>query len=287
VKEWTVQTDELLYTKIARHIAETGSPLPVLHGEHVGFLGVVYSIVLAPFYGLLDPVAAYDAAHVVNAVLFASTAIPVFLLGRRFLPRECALVVAGLSIAIPWAVNTATAMSESAAYPAFVWAMLACHLALAEPSPRHDLLAIGGLALAFFTRPQFLVLAAVLPIAAPGRRGPRQVFGRHRVLAGAVAVAVRRHPLAALGGTHQLSGLRRDRDGGSLLPSGVWKSAALHIDIVAVGLGVIPFLLGQRGCTRTSAAGRLRRGRLPCSRASRCRCWCWRRPPTTCGSART
>jgi hypothetical protein len=31
---------------------------------------------------------------------------------------------------------------------------------------------------------------------------------------------------------------------GSLLPSGVWKSAALHIDIVAIGLGVIPFLLG-------------------------------------------
>ena len=46
-------TDELLYTKLAQHIAETGSPLPVLHGEHVGFLGVVYSILLAPFYGSL------------------------------------------------------------------------------------------------------------------------------------------------------------------------------------------------------------------------------------------
>ncbi len=35
-------TDELLYAKLARHTAETGSPLPVLHGDHVGFLGVVY-----------------------------------------------------------------------------------------------------------------------------------------------------------------------------------------------------------------------------------------------------
>ena len=155
-------TDELLYTKIARHIADTGSPLPVLHGEHVGFLGVVYSILLAPLYGAFDPVTAFDAAHVLNAVLFASAAIPIYLLARRVVPPECALVVALLSIAIPWAVNTATVMSEAAAYPVFVWAVLACHGALARPSPRRDALAIGGLALAFFTRPQFLVLAGVL-----------------------------------------------------------------------------------------------------------------------------
>ena len=86
-------TDELLYSKLAQHIADTGSPLPVLHGAHAGFLGVVYPILLAPFYGSLDPVAAYDAGHAVNAVLFASTAIPVFLLARRLVPRECALVV--------------------------------------------------------------------------------------------------------------------------------------------------------------------------------------------------
>jgi len=47
-------TDELLYTKLARHTAETGSPLPVLHGDHVGFLGVVYPLVLSPFYGAFD-----------------------------------------------------------------------------------------------------------------------------------------------------------------------------------------------------------------------------------------
>ena len=181
VKEWTVMTDELLYAKLAEHIADTGSPLPVLHDQHVGFLGVVYPIVLAPFYGSLDPVAAFDAGHAVNVVLFASTAIPVFLLARRIVPRECALVVALLSIAIPWAVNTATLMSESAAYPAFAWAVLACHGALAEPSPRRDAVAIAALALAFFTRPQFLVLAALLPLGALVVDGPRRAFERHRV----------------------------------------------------------------------------------------------------------
>jgi hypothetical protein len=246
VKEWTVMTDELLYTKLAQHVADTGSPLPVLHGEHVGFLGVVYPILLAPFYAALDPVAAFDGAHVLNAVLFASAAIPVFLLGRRVVPRECALVVAALSVAIPWAVNTATAMSEAAAYPAFVWAVLACHGALAEPSPRRDLLAIGGLALAFFTRPQFLVLAGVLPLAALVVDGPRRALDRHRVLAGAGVVAVLVVvPLASLGEAHRLLGdYGVTATEGSLLPRGVWKAAAIHLDVIAIGLGVIPFLLG-------------------------------------------
>jgi len=63
VREWVVQTDEMLYVKLARHMGTTGSPLPTLHGEHVGFLGVVYPIVLAPFYGGLDNVSAFTAGY--------------------------------------------------------------------------------------------------------------------------------------------------------------------------------------------------------------------------------
>ena len=240
-------TDELLYAKLAGHIADTGSPLPVLHGVHVGFLGVVYPILLAPFYGTLDPVGAYEAAHIVNAVLFASTAIPTYLLARRLLlPSACALVVALLVVAIPWAVHTAFAMSEAAAYPVFVWAILACHAAITEPSPRRDAVAIGALALAFFTRPQFLFLAAVLPLAVLVVDGPRRSLSRHRPLAVAYAVGiVVVVPLAALGHAHRLLGdYGVTATQGSLLPSGVWKSAAIHLDVLAVGLGVLPLLLG-------------------------------------------
>ncbi len=222
VKEWAVMTDELLYAKLAQHIGETGSPLPVLHGDHVGFLGVVYPILLAPFYGGLDPVAAFDAAHVVNAVLFASTAIPAYLLGRRLVPTGWALAVALLVVAVPWAVNGAFVMSEAAAYPVFLWAVLACHAALAEPSPRRDALAIGGLALAFFTRPQFLFLAAVLPLAALVVAGPRRALERHRLLAGACAAALLVVvPLAALGQADRLLGdYGVTATQGSLLPFG-------------------------------------------------------------------
>jgi hypothetical protein len=239
-------TDELLYAKLAAHIADTGSPIPVLHGEHVGFLGVVYPILLAPFYGSLDPVSAYDAGHALNAVLFASTAIPVVLLARRVVAGPYALAVGALSVAIPWAVNTATLMSESAAYPVFMWTALAFHSALRTPSPRADALAIGALVLAFFTRPQFLVLAAVLPLAAMIADGPRRALERHRVIAGAAVVAaVVVIPLAALGQAHRLLGdYGVTATEGSLLPRGVWKAAAIHLDLLALGIGVVPFLLG-------------------------------------------
>ena len=238
-------TDELLYAKLATHIGHTGSPIPVLHGEHVGFLGVVYPILLAPFYGGLGPVDGFTAAHAVNAVLFASAAIPAYLLGRRLLPAWWAIAVAFLVVAVPWSVSAAFVMSEAAAYAVFLWAVLALQAAVANPSPKRDGLAIGGLALAYFTRPQFLVLAAVLPLAALVVDG-RQVLRRHRMLAVVYAVAILVVvPLAAVGEGHRLLGdYGVTATQGSVLPAIALKSALLHVDVLAVGLGVIPFLLG-------------------------------------------
>jgi hypothetical protein len=253
VREWAVMTDELLYAKLATAIGQTGSPLPTLHGVHVGFLGVVYPILLAPFYGSLDPPSAFTAVHVVNAVLMASAAAPAYLLARRVLARPWALAAGLLAVSVPWIVLSAFVMSESAAYPVFLWTILACQRAVAEPSARRDLLAAAAVVFAYFTRPQFLFLIAMLPLAilltevfSEGRAGLRSALRRHRPLAalyaaGLVAVI----PLAATGSAHRLLGdYGVTATEGSLLPSGVWKSAFVHLDTLAVGLGVLPFLLG-------------------------------------------
>ena len=243
VKEWTVQTDELLYTKLARHIADTGSPFPVLHGEHVGFLGVVYPILLAPFYGRLDPVAAYDAAHVVNAVLFASAAIPVFLLVGGSCLGSVRLSSRGFD-RDPLGGEHRDGDVGGGRLSGVRLGGARCHSrspVVAAPRPARDRWARAR-----------LLHAAAVPRArsraadrGPGRRRPaagvRPAPRARRRMAVAVLVVI---PLAALGETHRLLGLRRDRDGGITASSGVWKSAALHIDIVAVGLGVFPFLLG-------------------------------------------
>jgi dolichyl-phosphate-mannose-protein mannosyltransferase len=246
VHEWVVQTDEMLYAKLARHIGHSGSLLPTLHGHRVGFVGVVYPILLSPFYATLDGVESFRAAHVVNAVLFASTAVPTYLLGRRVVTRNCALVVALLAVTVPWAVNAAFVMSEPAAYPVFVWAVLACHVAITDPSDRADVLAAVALALAYLTRPQFLFLVAVLPVAALVTRGPRRALREHHVLAGVYALGILVVlVLAAIGDADRLLGdYGVTATQGSLLPAIAWKSAALHIDVLAVGLGILPLLLG-------------------------------------------
>ncbi len=260
LREWVVQTDEMLYVKLARHMGTTGSPLPSLHGGHVGFLGIVYPILMAPFYGSLDNVDAFTTAHAVNAVLFASAAIPAYLLGRRLVPTWWALAVALLTLAVPWAVNAAFVMSEPAAYPVFIWAILACHVAVSEPSGGSDALAVAALALAFFTRPQFLFLAAVLPFAAIVAVGPRPALAQHRRLAvaylvGGIVVVV----LAALGQGHRLLGdYGVTATQGSILPAIAWKSAAVHLDVLAVGLGVVPLLLGAGWAYSALRAGPVR-----------------------------
>ena len=96
IRDWSVMTDELLYAKLATSIADTGSPLPRVHGTSIEVYNQLYPLLIAPLYGALSPPEAFRAAHVLNAVVMASAVFPVYLLGRQVLPRAWAVAVAGL-----------------------------------------------------------------------------------------------------------------------------------------------------------------------------------------------
>jgi hypothetical protein len=257
IRDWSVMTDELLYAKLATSIADTGSPLPRVHGTSIAVYNQLYPLLIAPLYGVLSPPEAFRAAHVLNAVVMASTVFPVYLLGRQVLPRAWAVAVAALAILVPWMVLTGFVMTESAAYPAFVWALLGLQVAIAAPSPRRDLLAVAALVLAGLARTQFVVLVLVLPLAILGHellRAPRKkpiegvrvAVREHRVLAvlyaAGVALAVILALAGSLGSLLGVYGVTVEQ--GSLLPSGVWSSAARHLDAVAIGSGLLPLILG-------------------------------------------
>ena len=76
--------------------------------------------------------------------------------------------------------------------------------------------------------------------------GPRRALERHRLVAGACAVALLVVvPLAAMGEAHRLLGQYGvTATEGSILPSGAWKGALVHVAVLGIGLGVLPFLLG-------------------------------------------
>ena len=260
IRDWSVMTDELQYVKLALSVAETLSPFPAIHGASVAATNQLYPLLLAPVVGPLSAPDAFRAAHVLNAFLMTSAAVPAYLLGRELLGRAWSFAVALLSVVTPWLVLTGVLMSEVAAYPAFLWAVLALHRAIVEPSRRRDLIAAAALGLAILARTQFAVLAVVLPAAilvhetlsrgsAKGLRvrlvaGVGSAARRHRALWAVYGTALVVAVVAALLGHRLLGAYETTVEEGSLLPAGVWLSAARHLDTVGIGSGLVPLLLG-------------------------------------------
>jgi hypothetical protein len=236
VRDWVVMTDELEYAKLATHIGQTLSPVPTLRGQHVSIYSMLYPALISPFYGLLSAPHAFRAAHVVNGILFASASIPAYLLARKAtLSERWSLLVAFLSVALPWNVQSGFVMTESAAYAAFLWAMLATLRAVEKPSPRRDLVAIAAIAVAVVARTQFVALGLVFVITALvyERRG-------HRVLAVATVGAL---VVAAIGGSRLLGSYSVTAKRWPF-PWKAFEDAGAHLDVIGIGLGLLPLLIG-------------------------------------------
>ena len=153
-----VHPDEELYTMGASSLA--GGDGLTLRGEHFGF-GPLFPVMLAAIIRLAGSVdAAYDWFKAANALCFALTAVPVYLLARRLASAWWAVVAAGLSVAIPSSISIGTVMTESLSYLAAAWALYAMAMALERPSVLRQLAVLGATAAAFLTRPQFGVLFA-------------------------------------------------------------------------------------------------------------------------------
>jgi hypothetical protein len=270
---WAVMTDELQTTKLATSIAETGSPVPYIHGKYYAALSQLYPLLIAPFYGLLTAPAAATAAHVLNGFLLASAAWPAYLLARSVTRARAAATVAALLTAFtPWLVLSTTLLTENAAYPAFVWAVYLCHRAIADPSAKKDIVALAALLLAFLARTQFFVLALALPLSLLGheltltpftlegdtrwlrlRSRLKRALALHPILFsvyGAACVAA--VGLAAASSLGAVVGNYAVPFRGDLLPSGIWHSAAVHLDYVVIGGGILPFVLAASWALTTA-----------------------------------
>jgi hypothetical protein len=246
VGDWAVMTDELLYERLAISIAEGG--LPRLHGEIVAVYTVLYPLLLAPVFGLVSMPGAIVVAHAWNGVLFASAAVPMYLLARRLpLPAWTPWLAAVFTVALPWSVVTGFVMTESAAYPAAMWAFLAIHSAVVAPRDATYAVAFAAIAAATLARPQFAILALVLVVVVAlqelrFRRGLRP----HRVLVAAFVVAavgaIALGLLGSLGAPFGAYGATLEE--GRLLSADALRSAVAHLNVVAAAVGLVPLLLG-------------------------------------------
>jgi len=247
VVDWFLMTDELLYERLAFSIVRTGSPLPSLRGQHVPLTNFLYPLVLATVAGNHLVPQFLTQANTLNAVVMTSTAIPAYLFARDVLRSQLgAYAVSALSVLVPWLVLASFLLTESVAYPAFMWAAYLLQRAVARPSIQADVLALAGIVLATLARTQLAVLFVVAPIAMLLREpDPRTAVRQHRVIAvatgvvllAAIAIVASGHASSALGSYAILTK-------GSFLSTETPRSFAQHAAALALGLGVLPALLG-------------------------------------------
>jgi hypothetical protein len=261
VRDWNAMTDELAYERLALSIVQLHTLVPHTHGAFVRSLAQLYPALISPFFVSGYVPTDIVRIHVFDAWLMSSACIPAYLLARRVTGRRSvAYVLALLTVCTPWIVYSTVLLTENAGYPAFLWAILAMHKTITEPSKRSDVLALLGLALAFFARTQFLLLTGVLPIAlvlylltAPGAGGVRVRLSR------TARVAVRDHALlvvvyvaglaaaagyAASGGRLLFLSVYGGQASSRVLPPGTAGSITGHLADLSFGVGILPLLVG-------------------------------------------
>ena len=221
------QQDESLYLHEARYIAEHFPGAMWTQGLFVRGLQRLDPLVLAAPFAFLRGPGAFEVDRVLQCLLFASTAVPVFLLARAAkLERGACFLAATLVIVVPWAVVSGSFLSESAAYPAYAWVLYAVWVACTRPSLKSLLLAVLAIIVAAFSRTAMIALVPLLPLAVlwqewscglAGRGSsprlrelPGRLWSRHRLLTAASAIVLLLYLVERLGllpgSAHALTG---------------------------------------------------------------------------------
>jgi hypothetical protein len=266
-RDWFDMTDEMRYERLAASIARTHSVVPRIHGVLVESWAQLYPLLISPVFSHRYGPQDVHAAHLTNAWVMSSACIPAFLLARRVLHRRwAAYLIAALSIVIPWMIYAAMLMTEVAAYPAFLWAAFLMHRSVSAPSRSNDLLALAGIALAFFARTALLTLAFALPIAILGlelrrRRSLREVVRLHDSLVVAYFVlAIAGIALKVAGRFHWVYGIYGHYTGhAQILTTAYLGSLFEHYATFALGVAILPFLIGAAWMIQTVVQGPLDR----------------------------
>ncbi|HTA32101.1 MAG TPA: hypothetical protein VK721_01630 [Solirubrobacteraceae bacterium] len=201
------QNDEEEYLTVARYVAAHFPSAIWLSSLFARGTQRLDPIILALPFALARGPGAFQLAHVIQCLLFVSTAVPCFLLARRAgLPRAASIFAAVLCIVVPWAVVATSYLAECLAYPVYAWVLYATWNTITKPSLGNDVLTVLALVVAVFSRTAMLALLPILPLAiiwqewtwglrgTALRRRPRallvRVWSTHRLLSALVALGV-------------------------------------------------------------------------------------------------
>ena len=154
-----IMGDELHYSELARSFASDGA---MRLREEPSTLRSLYPVLISPAW-LANPVGtAYTLTKVINVLLMTLAAVPFFLWARRLVRPTFALAATLLFLLLPAALYANVIMTESAFLPAFFLSLLLVTLALEQPTPMRQVLAIISIGLPVAIRAQGVVLVPIL-----------------------------------------------------------------------------------------------------------------------------
>ena len=239
---WLFQ-DEIFYASQAREYAESGDI--TIRGQSDDADGLTARVTSIAWH-FDDPEVDYLAAKLLNVLLMAAACFPAYGLARMVVSRAWALFAAAGTVSIPAFVYTSMILTEPFGYLVATTAfwMMARTLALDRLGPRALAWGIPTLALCWFAqdaRQQLRILAPIFVFMIVVRLLLAERVRRRRVLAGIAWVA-----FAAI---VAFSYHYYSHEDGYLFPTnGHWdvigKQAAWGFGAFAIGLGVIPAVLG-------------------------------------------
>ncbi|MDP9345673.1 MAG: hypothetical protein M3P44_08105 [Actinomycetota bacterium] len=255
--------DETLLKQSAVHYTH-GLPHNLFHDLTARATSRLYSLVIAPLFAIAHGDVAVRAARGLNGLMFATAAVPAYLLARQVLTsRWLAVAAALLCVAFPWLTLTTAMFSENLAYPLFMWSVVAMAWVFERPTAWRDLLVVALVGAAACTRTQLVSLfgayAVVItwrlwldrPSLGAGAAGPwaRRVARQFPLtlaltglgVAGVVwelhSGALQSHLRGLLGGYAVTTSDR------GTLPSDLGISMLVEVLALAIGTGVVPALL--------------------------------------------
>ena len=252
----TIFTDELELTQLARSIAETGEP--ARRGEPYGLASLV-AYALAPVWWLGSTTASWAAAKLILVLAMTATVFPAYGLARMVVPKWHALAAAGATVAVPALAYSPILVEEPLAYPISTTALWLIARVLERPTWGR-LAAAGGISVvAALTRTQLAILFAVLALgllwiawqSEPVRRWRSEWTAWDWVGAVTLVVGVAFALAAAMG--HASTAWRNTM---LIYKDRLFEHASWAFGALAIGIGVLPVLLGLAALVRPKAEER-------------------------------
>jgi hypothetical protein len=247
----TIFTDESELGLVSRSIAETGEParrgVPYWSASLVAYF-------LAPVWWLGSTTAAYGTAKLLLVLAMTAAAFPAFFLARLVVPYWYAVGVAAGSVAVPAFAYAPILVDEPLAYPLATLAIWLIARALVQPTWKRVAVPLAVAVVATLTRTQLSILFVVLAVgllwiawdSEPARRWRTEWSAWDWIGAATLLVGIAIVFSAAVGHAsiswRNTTGFYKDR----ILEHATWSTGAL-----AIGIGVLPLLIGLAALART------------------------------------